>query len=61
VRILRYLIVEEIHKYFEPIQNKNGYKNMFSEDPKLIAKVEGLWMVIHKKPYVFTSKIYLGA
>lgn len=34
----RDLIVEEIHKYFGPIQNKNSYKNVFSEDPKLIAK-----------------------
>jgi hypothetical protein len=52
--------MEEIHKYFGPIQNNNSYNNVFSEDPKLIAKVEGLWMVIHKKPYFLLPKYILG-
>lgn len=60
MKIPRDLIVEEIHKYFGPIQNNNGYKNVFSEDPKLIAKVEGLWIVIHKKPYFLLPKYILG-
>jgi hypothetical protein len=39
------------------MHNKNGYNYVFSEDPKMIAKVEGLWMVIHQKPHVPSSRI----
>jgi hypothetical protein len=53
--------LEEIHKYFGPIQNKNGDNYVFSEGPKLIAKVEHLWMVAHQKHYFPTFRmIYLG-
>jgi hypothetical protein len=57
IKIPRKIIVEETHKYFGPMHNKNGYNYVFSEDPKMIAKVEGLWMVIHQKPHVPSSRI----
>jgi hypothetical protein len=47
IRIPRNIIVEEVHKYFGPMHKKNGYNYVFSEDPEVIAKVEGLWMVIN--------------
>ncbi len=34
--------MEDIHNYFGPIQNKNGYNNVFNDNPELIAKMEGL-------------------
>ncbi len=40
--------MEEIHNYFGPIQNKNGYNEVFNDNPKLIMKMEGLRMVIHQ-------------
>jgi hypothetical protein len=40
--------VEEIHKFFGPIQNKNGYNYVFNENPEFIAKVEGLWISFSK-------------
>ncbi len=57
IRIPRKIIVEEVHMYFGPMHNKNGYNYVFSEDLKVIAKVEGLWMVIHQKPHVPSSRI----
>jgi len=42
IKILRNIIVEEMHKYFGPMHNKNGYNYVLSEDLKVIAKVEGL-------------------
>jgi hypothetical protein len=41
--------MEEIHKYFKPIQNKNCYSYVFNKDFHLMVKVEGLWIVIHQK------------
>jgi hypothetical protein len=49
--------VEEVHKYFGPIHNKNGYSYVFSEDLEVIAKVEALWMVVHQKPFFLVSRI----
>ncbi len=49
--------MEEVHKVFGPIHNRNGYSYVFNEDPAVIAKVEGLWMVIHHKPFVPSSRI----
>jgi len=57
IKILRNIIVEEMHKYFGPMHNKNGYSYVLSEDPKVITKVEGLWTMIHQKPHVLTSRI----
>ncbi len=34
--------MKEIHNYFGPIHNKNGYNNVFNGNPKLITKMEGL-------------------
>ncbi len=59
VRIPRDVTMEEVHKFFGLVHNKNGYIYVFSEDPTMIAKVESLWMVIHQNPFVFTSRIIL--
>ncbi len=56
-KIPKDLIMEDIHKFFGPIQNKNGYNYVFNENPKVIAKVEGLWMSFHQKTGVPTSRI----
>jgi hypothetical protein len=42
VKISKDFTMEEIHNYFGPIQNKNGYNKMFNDNPKLIMKMEGL-------------------
>ncbi len=52
IRIPRDITMEDIHKYFGPVHNKNGYSYVFSEDLEVIAKVKGLWMIIHQKPFV---------
>jgi hypothetical protein len=53
--------LEEVSKIFQPIINKNGYNYMFPEDPKCIEEIELLWMIVHQKPYLPTSRlIYLG-
>jgi hypothetical protein len=49
--------VEEIHKFFGPIQNKNGYNHVFNENLEIIAKVEDLWMVVHQRIGDPTSRI----
>jgi hypothetical protein len=41
------VIVEEVHKCFRHVHNKNGYSYVFSEDFVVITKVESLWMVIY--------------
>jgi hypothetical protein len=33
LKILKDLIVKEIHKFFGLVHNKNGYNYIFSEDP----------------------------
>jgi hypothetical protein len=30
---------------------------VFNDNPELIAKMEGLWMITHQKPCVLASKI----
>lgn len=52
IKIPRDITMEDIHKYFGHVHNKNGYSYVFSEDLEVIAKVKGLWMIIHQKPYV---------
>ncbi len=56
-KIPKDVIMEEIHKFFGPIQNKNGYNYVFNENPKVIAKLEGLCMVVHQKIGVIASRI----
>ncbi len=61
IKIPRDVTMEEIHKYFGPVHNKNGYSYVFNENPEIIAKVESLWMIIHQKTYVPASRIiFLG-
>ncbi len=57
IKIPRDVTVEEMHKCFGVVHNKNGYSYVFSEDPMVIAKVESLWVVIHQNPFVLTSRI----
>jgi hypothetical protein len=58
---------EDVAKYFGLVHNKNGYSYVFCEDPMFIEKVETLWMLIHQKRCVpstrlvslsFTKKVY---
>ncbi len=59
IRILRNVIIEEIHKYFGHVHNQNGYSYVFNENLEIIAKVESLW--IHQKTCVRLSRIiFLG-
>jgi len=37
--------------------NKNGYKYMECDDPKFIAHIENLWMIIHTKTWLPTSRL----
>lgn len=39
------------------MHNKNECNYVFSENLMVIAKVESLWMAIHQKPFVPTSRI----
>jgi hypothetical protein len=48
--------MKDIDKYFRHVHNKNGYSYVFSEDLEVIAKIEGLWMIIHQKPFVLGSR-----
>lgn len=57
VRLLRDMTEHEVHEVCGPIVNKNGYGYMFCEDPELIAKVENLWMIVHQKPHLPTSRL----
>jgi hypothetical protein len=52
----KYYIKKEIEKLVGLV-NKNGHHYIDCSDPKLIAKVERLWMIVHQKPYVLTSRI----
>ncbi len=57
IKISRDVIVEEVAKYFRPIQNNNGYNYIFNEDPLFRTKVERLWMFIHQKRCVLSTRI----
>ncbi len=39
IRILRNITMEEIQKYFGPIQNQNGYNYVFKEILRLLQKL----------------------
>ncbi len=52
VRIPKDIVVKYFFELFGPLANKNGYNYVHIDDPKFIKKVESLWMIIHKKPYV---------
>jgi hypothetical protein len=57
IKIPKDVTMEEMHKCFGLVHNKNGYSYVFSEDPLVITKVESLWMVIHQNPFVLISRI----
>jgi hypothetical protein len=59
IRIPRNVTMEEIHKCFGPIHNRNGYSFVFNENLEIITKVESLWMIIHQKMCVLASRIIL--
>jgi hypothetical protein len=61
VKVPRDISLEDIDKIFGPIVNKNKYNYEFTKDPLFIKKIKTLWMVIHQKPYMPTSRlIFLG-
>jgi hypothetical protein len=55
--ILRDLTTKEVSKKFGPIQNKNGHNYVHNEDLVLITKVERLWMLVHQRACVPTTKM----
>jgi len=59
IRLLKVCTKEEIEKCFGLIVNKNGHQYINYLDPKLITKVERLWMIVHQKPYVLASRIII--
>jgi hypothetical protein len=40
-----------------PFKIKNGHNYVFSEDHVLIAKIERLWMLVHQRHVVPTTKL----
>ncbi|CAK9272563.1 unnamed protein product [Sphagnum jensenii] len=59
IRLLKVCTKEEIEKCFGLIVNKNGHQYINCLDPKLITKVERLWMIVHQKPYILASRIII--
>ncbi len=57
VRVPKDIVVKYFFELFGPLANNNGYNYVHIDDPKFIEKVESLWMIIHKKPYVPTSRL----
>ncbi len=57
VRIPRDITMDYIQKYFGPIHNQNGYNYVLNENPKIIAEIESLCMIIHQKMCVLASRI----
>jgi hypothetical protein len=57
VRVPQDITLKEVSKFFGPIVNRNGYSYVHIEDPNFIKKVETLWMVVHQKPYLPTSRL----
>ncbi len=39
---------EEVQALFGPYNTKKGYCYYFSDDEKLIANIEKLWMTVHQ-------------
>jgi len=57
VKVPRDITLEKIRKFFGLVTNKNGYSYEFTKDPIFIKKVERLWMVVHQKACVPTSRL----
>jgi hypothetical protein len=57
IRVFRDITLKEVSRIFGPIVNRNGYGYMHNEDPDFIPKVKTLWMIVHQKPYVLTSRL----
>jgi hypothetical protein len=45
----------KVETLFGELGNKNGYKYMQCGDPKLIAPIKNMWMVLHKKTWLPSS------
>ncbi len=57
IKILKDCMKKEIDKCFGLVVNKNGHRYIECLDPKLIAKVGKLWMIMHQKPYVLAFRL----
>jgi hypothetical protein len=57
VKVPKDIAEKDIFKLFGPLANKNGYNYVHIDYPKFIEKMESLWMIIHQKPYVPTSRL----
>jgi hypothetical protein len=56
VKVPRDISLEDITNIFVHVANKNGYNYEFTKDLVFIEKVKKLWMVVHQKPYLPTSR-----
>jgi hypothetical protein len=50
---------KEIEKCFGPIVNKNGYRYTKCSNLEFIATIEKLWMIVHQKLHLLTSRTIL--
>jgi hypothetical protein len=57
LRIGKKVVESEVEAFFGPCIFKNGYKYFFSDDEKLISKVETLWMVTHQRTQVPNNQL----
>jgi hypothetical protein len=53
IRLPRDCTKEEIEKLFGPIVSKNGHHDMECTNPKILAQVERLWMIIKNLMFCF--------
>jgi len=57
LKIPRDLQDSNVEGIFDVAVNKNGYKYMECDDLELKVHIENLWMIIHKKTWLPTSRL----
>jgi hypothetical protein len=57
LKVPKNLKESEVETFFIPLVNKNGYKYMECGDPKLIALIKNLQMIIHQKAWLPTFRL----
>lgn len=48
--------MEKVTNVFGQIVYRNGYSYVHCQDPKLITKVQKLFMIVHKKPCLLVTR-----
>jgi hypothetical protein len=57
LKVLKHLKDSEVEALFGGLVNKTGYKYMQCGDLELIAHIENLWMILHKKTWLPNSHL----